>query len=664
MKYLCVPWAVFCLTYVVFLLCLHPAFQLGDSPETVATCYTLGVQHMPGYPLMTLLGKIAASVQVGSVYFRINLLVVVLASVCCVFIADIVRCAIPNSGRCAAGMAGLCLAFSGLMWDHALTAKGGIYMLNLVFILLIVCAIVRSTRRNSPFPLLFVSLCLGVGMSNHWMSMVMWLPALLLLGRACSIRLLAIAAAFFIFGASMYLQLPFSTGEGPMWGDPRSFQGLKAIILRQDFVHHAFQKPPGITWLQLGWNILAPVREGGLPFVIIALAGIVGLWKANKRIFLLLAAGAVLTLVSSAVVTNPIHQKTGTLQLWASDQFLLPWLCVFAIGFGVALEIYGRHLHLLLRGTFWTGAAAVVVWLFAVHLAPHNHSQDYVGYDYMENVRHRITPPALVFTPATFSAFPLLAMYYVERRREFSGLIFINPHLERPWGWKLLGRKFPQLTAGSPLSEPVLGPQEDRIVAFAEKLKHTHNLYHGLSCKYPTLCSEYESTGLLRLLFPKTAKVGLPTEETLNGFFSRFRLRGLFSSQPYKDRRTLSVLDDYVFARSQSGERARMRGDVEGALRLYEKALQFPGYLVRAGLLKNVGLAWGILGDHAQAEAAFLGAARIKPHDLVLWKNAAIACSAQGKYREALRYLRYVLKRRPDQPEVRSMVDENLSKVG
>jgi len=619
---------------------------------------------MPGYPLLTLLGKIATSIQVGSVYFRINLLAAVLASICCVLITDIVRCAIPNSGRCASGLAGLCLAFSGLLWDHALTAKGGIYMLNLVFILLIICAIVRSTSRNSPFPLLFVSLCLGLGMSNHWMSMIMWLPALLFLGRAGTIRFFAIAGAFFILGASTYLQLPFSTGEGPMWGDPRSFQGLKAIILRQDFIHHSFQKPSGIVWLQLGWNILAPVREGGLPFTIIALAGIVGLWKANKRIFLLLMAGAVLTIVSLAIVTNPVHQKTGTLQLWANDQYLLPWLCVFAIGFGVALEIYGRHLRSLLRRTLWTGAAAVVIWLFAVHVAPHNHSQDYVGYDYMENLRHRITQPALVFTPATFSAFPLLAMYYVERRREFSGLIFINPHLERPWGWKLLGRKFPQLTAGFPLSEPVMGPQENRIVALAEKLKHTHNLYHGLSCKYQTLCSEHESTGMLWRLFPQGEKASLPTEETLKGFFSRFRLRGLFASQPYKDRLTLSVLDDYVFARAQSGERARMRGDVKRALSLYEKALRFPGYLARAGLLKNIGLAWGILGDHAQAEKAFLGAARIKPHDLVLWKNAAIACSAQGKYREALRYLRYVLKRRPDQPEVRSMLSEILSKAG
>src|ERR1035437_7132096 len=53
---------------------LSPAVHPDDSPETVTAGVTLSIQHPPGYPLHSMLGRLAAISLPGGAAFRVNLL--------------------------------------------------------------------------------------------------------------------------------------------------------------------------------------------------------------------------------------------------------------------------------------------------------------------------------------------------------------------------------------------------------------------------------------------------------------------------------------------------------------------------------------------------------------------------------------------------------------
>jgi hypothetical protein len=57
-----------------YLGCMYPAYNNDDSPETIASESTLGIAHPPGYPLVTMLGKISSLALPGSPAFRDNTL--------------------------------------------------------------------------------------------------------------------------------------------------------------------------------------------------------------------------------------------------------------------------------------------------------------------------------------------------------------------------------------------------------------------------------------------------------------------------------------------------------------------------------------------------------------------------------------------------------------
>nr|XP_060475891.1 protein O-mannosyl-transferase TMEM260-like [Panthera onca] len=67
--------AVFAAVAAVFTLTLPPSVPGGDSGELITAAHELGVAHPPGYPLFTLVAKLAIRLfPFGSVAYRVNLL--------------------------------------------------------------------------------------------------------------------------------------------------------------------------------------------------------------------------------------------------------------------------------------------------------------------------------------------------------------------------------------------------------------------------------------------------------------------------------------------------------------------------------------------------------------------------------------------------------------
>jgi len=626
---------VFAAVFLAALRHLHPAFRLDDSPETIAAAAALGVQHMPGYPLITLIGRLAVALPVGGVALRVNLVAALLVALCAAGIGFAVTAFFPTPAGTAAGAAaGLLFASCGPVQETALSAKGAIYALNL----LVTLALIRGTVRRAPSHRL--AWLAGLGLANHWMSVVCWFPLGLASRAAWTARRAATGAVFLLLGLSLYLQLPLSAMRQPVWGDPATARGLVAILLRTDVAGQAAARPAGTVALQLGWNALEPVRASGIPFMLLGLAGAVALARHRPQTAGLAGLGCLVTLIAVAAGANPIHHRTGERVLWFTEPFLLPWLGVFSIAAGAGLLLARTPLRPGARRWFWAGALACPLLTLGLTRAVHDHSADYLGWDFGHNALDGLPRPGVMLAEADFSAWPALALCTAGDPGPKHALVLTRPFLERDWGWRRAARQCPALQAVG-----ITGLDPDaRAAALSTVLVRTVPVWHLGDSGYPSVALRQRLVGLSGPVLPPGAPRLAVREGETARWFARARLRGLYGTTPPKDPLTLVTLDQYVLARSRPAEAARTGGRIAEAVAGFRLATTLPGLFVRAQTLRNLGLGCALLGDDAGAERAFAAAARLRPADANLWANAGIACQRQGKSAEARVWLTAALR--------------------
>ncbi len=495
------------------------------------------------------------------------------------------------------------------------------------------------------------ALWLGLGLSDHWMSAACWLPAAAWTSRPWRARDAAVAAALLLTGATLYLQLPLCAAREPVWGDPGRAAGLAGVILRSDFLPQAALKPAGMTGWQLGHALLFPVREAGLSFTLLALAGAAALWRARPRALGLLGGGRVLLLAGVAALANPVHVASGEFVFWLSDRFFLPYLAALAAAAGAGLLTLRAALPPHRRWAAWAAGAGLLAAELAGHRTRNDHGRDYLGFDYAENLRVSLGGSTVLFAEADYQMFPMLALLHVERRAPETVFIVTNPFLNRDWGWRRLAARRPEAPDLAPPApqgaDPPHAETRPPLGLLADRLGTGRRPCSLSMCSYPVLRERMTPRGILHELAPTGARPSPVGAAATDGWFRRFRLRGLFSSPPFKDDAALSVLDIYGLTRANPATPAIAAHRYEDALAAIRPALAYPGKIGRGRLLLAVGQALAQLGRFAEAEAAFRAAARLAPRDLVLWTNVATACAAQGRTAEALRLFASVLRRNP-----------------
>ena len=162
------------------------ALYAATAPRTVAleddglfilSSRFLGIEHPPGFPVHTLLGKLFTLLPVGSVAFRLHLLSAVFGALSVALLWFCGRAA--GLGRLAASVAGMSLGLSPVFWSQSIIAE--VYTLNAFFAFLLLFGILRAangaagnmtTGRWSALALLY-----GFSLANHWPLMLLLTPA-------------------------------------------------------------------------------------------------------------------------------------------------------------------------------------------------------------------------------------------------------------------------------------------------------------------------------------------------------------------------------------------------------------------------------------------------------------------------------------------------------
>ncbi|XP_069712931.1 protein O-mannosyl-transferase TMEM260 isoform X3 [Phaenicophaeus curvirostris] len=147
---------------------LPPALPGGDAGELITAAYELGVAHPPGYPLFTLLAKLATGLlPVGSPAYRVHLLCSLVGAAAASLLFYTV-CRLSGSyagGILAAGV----FSFSRLTWQWSITAE--VFSLNNLFVGLLMALITHfeeaSTAKERSKISKLGAFCCGLSLCNQ-----------------------------------------------------------------------------------------------------------------------------------------------------------------------------------------------------------------------------------------------------------------------------------------------------------------------------------------------------------------------------------------------------------------------------------------------------------------------------------------------------------------
>jgi hypothetical protein len=233
----------FGLPLALYVLTAARSVQGGDTAEFVMVAAAGGVPHPPGYPLHTMLARLAAAVPLGPVALRVALL----SAVCAAGAVAVLQRALRRlTGSLGASLgAALAFAVAPIQWQLA-----GVPEVFSLAALLAAATVLAAARLADTAPGragragLLLGLVAGLGLANHhtWVlcaPVLVWAVAASWRAHGAHVALRAAAAAVagVALGLTAYAWLPHgaATPGGWVWGEPGTARGLLRHVLRSEY---------------------------------------------------------------------------------------------------------------------------------------------------------------------------------------------------------------------------------------------------------------------------------------------------------------------------------------------------------------------------------------------------------------------------------------------
>ncbi|KAL4613133.1 transmembrane protein 260 [Arapaima gigas] len=404
----------------LYLPCVQKAVPGGDSGELITAACELGVAHPPGYPLFTLLSRLAMTFLPSlSPAHSVNLLCCLLGSVSSGTLCFAV-CRLTGPGP-GAVLAGGTFALSALTWRWSVVAE--VFSLNNLFVGLIFALaacfhVAESAAERRKFSH-WGALCCGLGLCNQHtlvLYVVLIIPWVLLQLHNCqelTLRGVALLALCFFSGFSPYIYLPVSSWLNTArwsWGDQTTVEGLLTHLLRIEygtfslvlslFFPHAHMHTHTLDLVE-DFGSSVPQRQCVLPWLLAAMMLLYSLffaWRANLDISKPLLLGVVE-------------------RFWLQSDAVL---CVLS-GLGLAglLAVLEQSLP---RGALWSTCGWALTAGLLAHLAHSNYSecdqsQNDVVEQFARGVLDSIPQDSLLLTRGDLPGNTLRYLHYCQRMR-------------------------------------------------------------------------------------------------------------------------------------------------------------------------------------------------------------------------------------------------------
>lgn len=243
--------------FALYALTAPRTVALEDDGLFVLSSYFFGIEHPPGYPLFTLLGKLFTRLPFGSVAYRVHLASALFGALSCGVAWLCARALIE--GRLPAYLAAFGLGLSPVFWSQSIIAE--VYTLNTFFFLVLVYLGLRvcppgletgAAGGNSRI-LPWMALVFGLSLSNHWPLMLLAAPAFAVLlwpKRIEILRRLPLLVFLAVLGLAPYAWMVVLSWAGlaiSYYGPLESFADLWYVVSRAGYAE--VDVSLGATWL-------------------------------------------------------------------------------------------------------------------------------------------------------------------------------------------------------------------------------------------------------------------------------------------------------------------------------------------------------------------------------------------------------------------------------
>jgi hypothetical protein len=423
-------WLVVPAVFAVYILTLSPTVGLIDSGELAAGCYLLNILHPTGYPLYTMLGRLACLVPVAMVVNRIAVLSAVLAA-CGVGLFLLLSLRLGAS-RTVAGAGALLVGFSFPVWAVAVDVE--VYSLTLVLILLLWLAAESAPRGGS---LLVFSYLVGLTLTNHMSAASTVLGVVLVVvveyRRELARRSPALVLLF-LLGLSPYLFLVLRARAGPLlaWDNPRNLTGLVRHITGKQYQVWMFSESYGVMLRNAGRGAALLARSFVYVLVPVVFYGAVVLFRQRRALAVGLMVSAVAAFAYAVNYSIP-----------DIESYYLPCLVALAVFLVVGMEDLARRVGKLRYAVWLAGVLAL-----ALNFQVAGKQGDYVAYDQAMNTLRSAGQNATIISDWWDVYSPVFYLQHVEHVRP--DVCIIDKELvRRSWYLGYLAREYPWLVERS-----------------------------------------------------------------------------------------------------------------------------------------------------------------------------------------------------------------------
>ncbi|KAM6069619.1 protein O-mannosyl-transferase TMEM260 isoform 3-T3 [Theristicus caerulescens] len=464
---------------------LPPALPGGDAGELITAAYELGVAHPPGYPLFTLLAKLATGLlPVGSPAYRVNLLCGLLgAAAASLLFYTVFRL----SGSYAGGiLAAGVFSFSRLTWQWSIAAE--VFSLNNLFVGLLMALTAHfeeaSTAKERSKISKLGAFCCGLSLCNqhtivlYIACIVPWVLSRLFRKSELSLGHLLKLGLCFLAGLLPYLYLPASSYLNRArwtWGDQTTFQGFLTHFLREEYgTFNLAKSETGSSMREMLVFQLAQMKsELSLPVLALALVACVSTalpTKQQRSSVIWLFAG-MLCLYSLFFAWRANLDITKPLFLGVVERFWLQSNAAVAVLAGLGLAALASVGSAVLEGSRvlpwleWLSALALLASQVWANYSACDQSNNYVVDKFARNLLSSMPTGAVILLRGDLPGNALRYVHYCEGMRPDITLVD-QEMMTYEWYLPKLAKHLPGVYFPGNRWNPVEGVLPDGTLAF------------------------------------------------------------------------------------------------------------------------------------------------------------------------------------------------------
>jgi len=560
--------------FALYMATLAPSVTFFDSGEFLTATASMGSAHSPGYPLFLMYAKLFTWIPLGNIAFRINVATAASSSIACLLVYLLVIYLLkkealldnPRFNNFAIKAAGLAaaVAFSvtprlWLQSNHDKPYPLLAFITAIIFYLLLKWREHYQEGSERPSYIYVCTFLAGLAMAVH-QTIVLLLPAWLLMIVLTDWRLikrvreLILATSFALLGFSVHLYLPLRALSNPLlnWGDSKTIDQFLWHFLRRGYPSDPHPRDLALLWAQIkAFNL---PREFTWLGVVLALLGLIYLWKANRALLIgYLVAIATFLLVIAGYFNTVLDL------IFLTEEFFTPLYLLTAVLIGLGLfsllgyavrnarlpERIGAPVYILCAVMFFSLPSA----LCAVNYYENDQHNNYIAFDYASNSLRSLPQDAVMFTWGDSGAFPLWYLQGVERMREDIDLPH-TPHLVFDWYLDSMPRLFKDSNLRR-YDVTSSGPEVALRIAITENLG-IRPVYIDFSTRYSVEFKDYlpSQKGIVYRIRKLRDPLGLPDMSIWDNYSSR----GIYDKISFLDLDTGKAIMIYSNSYLESGE--------------------------------------------------------------------------------------------------------------